>query len=125
MLEILAGFLCGILSAMGFGGGSLLLLYLSWFQGMDHRRAAGVNLLFFLPCALISVIIYLRQGVIQWKETGLLMLFSLLGAIGGACLAQVIDTQILRILFGVLLLGMGFKDLLSAFLRPHKTAKSE
>ena len=49
-------FLCGlgaaVISAWGVGGGTLLLLVMTLFLGVDQRTAQGINLLFFLPTAL-------------------------------------------------------------------------
>ena len=41
----------GVLSAWGVGGGTLLLVCMTLFLGVDHRTAQAVNLLFFLPTA--------------------------------------------------------------------------
>ena len=55
VLPALAGFLMGILSAWGIGGGTLLLLVMTLFLGVDQITAQGVNLLYFLPTAAMAV----------------------------------------------------------------------
>ena len=49
MLDFFIGVISGICSAMGVGGGSILLLYLTAFAGYDQLSAQGINLVFFLP----------------------------------------------------------------------------
>ena len=55
MTDVLLPFLCGlgagILSAWGVGGGTLLLLVMTLFLGVEQTTAQGINLLFFLPTA--------------------------------------------------------------------------
>ena len=51
LLPALAGFGTGILSAWGVGGGTLLLLLMTLFLGVDQTQAQGINLLYFLPTA--------------------------------------------------------------------------
>ena len=46
-----AGFAAGALGAMGLGGGSVLILYLTLCAGLPQLQAQGINLTFFLPCA--------------------------------------------------------------------------
>ena len=42
----------GVLTALGIGGGSLLLLYLTTFAAFSPAEARGISLLFFLSCRL-------------------------------------------------------------------------
>ena len=123
MLDVFVGLAVGILSSMGFGGGSVLLLYLTLIKGIEHKSAAGTNLLFFLPCAILSTILYLKQKMIQWQNLWPLMLSSAVGAAIGSWIAMLIDTNIIRLAFGGLLLVVGFKDLFGGIKNPHKTAK--
>ena len=48
---LLVGIVLGVLSGLGIGGGSLLILWLTFVLGMDHETARGINLLFFVPSA--------------------------------------------------------------------------
>lgn len=99
----------GFLSGLGTGGGSLLILWLTLVQGMDPRQARGVNLLFFLPGAILATFLRRRQGVPFRK---------ILPAICAGCLAAAltsllrVDTALLQKLFGALLLFAGARELL-------------
>jgi len=70
MLNILIGTVSGVVSAMGMGGGTILILCLSLFLGKDQHIAQGANLIFFIPTALVSIFINIKQKLIKWK-TGL------------------------------------------------------
>lgn len=70
-----AGAVTGVLSSFGIGGGTLLLLYLTFFAGFSQQDAQGVNLLYFLPTAGASLPGHLKNGLID-KQSALW---------GGAC----------------------------------------
>ena len=123
MVDIIIGFIVGILSSMGFGGGSILLLYLTLFKQMDQRTGAGINLMFFLPCATLSTVLFIKQKTIEKKVLIPLMLFSAIGAALGAWISMGMDIHILRRGFGIFLLIMGIKNFFSKKENPHTFAK--
>ena len=64
----LAAAICGVLAGMGVGGGSLLILWLTTVMNVDPITARGINLLFFLPAALISTLARIRKGSLPIKK---------------------------------------------------------
>ena len=58
-MNILVGMLTGATASMGLGGGFIQLVYLSVFTEIPQDIAQGINLLFFLPIALLSLVIHL------------------------------------------------------------------
>ena len=48
MLKILTGLISGIVSGTGMGGGTILILILSLFMGIDQHIAQATNLVFFV-----------------------------------------------------------------------------
>ena len=65
VLPLLAGMGCGVLSAWGVGGGTLLLLVMTLFFGVDQAAAQGVNLLYFLPTAAMGLIWHRQNGLLD------------------------------------------------------------
>ena len=53
--EIFAGLLGGIIGGMGMGGGTLTIPILTIFLSFQQLRAQGVNLVAFLPMAIIAI----------------------------------------------------------------------
>lgn len=104
---IITGFLAGTISGMGIGGGALLIPALGIFYGMDQQAAQSINLLYFIPTALVAVFIHRKKGNIQKGGLTKLVLFGLIGAGAGAALALWIDPGLLRKIFGFFLLIMG------------------
>ena len=104
---IVAGFLSGIIGAMGLGGGGVLLIYLAAFMGVEQLKAQGINLLFFIPCALVSVIYNLRKHLVRYKNALCLLAGAIPGLVAGSFLLNGMDTDLLRKLFGGFLIVSG------------------
>lgn len=111
MTEWLLPFLCGlgasILSAWGVGGGTLLLLVMTLFLGVDQRTAQGINLLFFLPTAATALICHARGGYLDKPTLKAAVPAAVIAALAGAWIATALDVELLRRPFGVYLLLSG------------------
>lgn len=102
--------LLGFLTGLGVGGGSLLMLWLTGAAGLDMATARGINLLFFLPGAAVSLLLR-RRGGVPWKKALPAMVCGCLTAGLGTLLSQGLDTALLRKSFGILLLLTGLREL--------------
>lgn len=109
--------LLGFLSGIGVGGGSLLILWLTLVMNMEQGSARNLNLLFFIPCAVISCIFRWKQGTLNFKEILPAVLFGCISAALFSLLGRNLDTAVLKKLFGGLLLIIGIREL---FYRPRK-----
>ena len=119
-MNIIIGLLSGIAASMGLGGGFILLIYLSAFTETSQTIAQGVNILFFLPIALISVIIHFRNKLIDIKTVVKYSVAGLLGAVAGSFLSVYLDTIVLKKLFGVFLIVIGVRELFGKRKQPQK-----
>ena len=121
MLSAVVGFLTGVLASMGLGGGFILVVWLTIFEDVGQRAAQGINLLFFLPIALVSLVFHLKNHLVNKKLVKKIALGGVLGAVIGTYGAQLIDNDLLRKLFAVFLLAFGLRELVSR----RKQDKSE
>ena len=101
------GFGTGILSAWGVGGGTLLLLCMTLFLGVEQREAQAINLLFFLPTAGVSLFFHARNGYLDKEVWRRAALPGAGAALAAALLALRWDPRLLRIPFGLFLLYAG------------------
>ena len=107
LLPMAFGFATGILSAWGVGGGTLLLLCMTLFLGVEQREAQAINLLFFLPTAGISLLFHAKNGYLDgpvWRRAALP---GAAAALLAALLSLRWDPRLLRIPFGLFLLYAG------------------
>lgn len=111
MTGIIVGALSGIIASMGLGGGFVLLIWLTLFQDTAQRTAQGINLLFFLPIAIISIIMHRRAGLIDKKLVMSLIPGGVIGAVLGTIGSQALGNELLRKLYAVFLLAFGLREL--------------
>lgn len=112
-MNIIVGLLTGAAASMGLGGGFILLVYLSIFTSIPQDIAQGINLMFFLPIALLSIIIHIKNKLIDVRLVGKYLIFGLPCAVVGSFIAGIIDVLLLRKLFGAFLLYIGVNQLYS------------
>ena len=111
--DIIAGVLSGILSSMGFGGGGILILYLSLYKNIPQLNAQWINLLFFIPSALLALIFHTRNKLVEWKLAAKMIIFGIIGAGTGYLILNQLDNNILKKIFSVIFILMGIKSLFS------------
>ena len=104
ILPVLAGFCTGILSAGGVGGGTLLLLLMTLFLGVDQSAAMAINLLYFLPTAAMGLLYHRKNGLLEKNVLRAAAPWGTAAAAAGALLSTAVDVSLLRRPFGVYLL---------------------
>lgn len=110
-VSLIVGIILGFLTGLGTGGGSLLVLWLTLAVGMDSAIARTVNLMFFLPAALIATLLRLRKGCIPWRKIILPIIAGSASAGLFAMIGSHLDTSVLEKPFGILLIFMGLREL--------------
>ena len=110
---LLAGLFSGIIGGMGLGGGAVLIIYLTVFQNTEQLKAQGINLLFFIPIALVAVIIYAFKKQIKWRVTLPIAVGGIVGAAAGFFLTDIIGGNFTAKLFGGFLILLGIKEIFS------------
>ncbi len=109
-----AGVVAGIAGALGLGGGSVLLLYLTMFAGVPQRQAQGINLIFFIPCAVVALFMHSRSKLVRWRDALPSAAVGLVGSFGGYAVSGILDESLLRSIFAIFLLVLGVRE----FFRP-------
>lgn len=110
-LPLAVGFGTGILSAWGVGGGTLLLLVMTLFLGVDQVTAQGINLLYFLPTAGVGLLFHRKNGLLEKSVIRAAVPWGIAAAAAGAFIATAVDTALLRKPFGIYLLAAGVATL--------------
>jgi len=111
MLEILIGTISGTITGLGMGGGTILILLLSTFMGLNQHASQATNLIFFVPTSLAAIVTNLRQKNINVKLGVFISSFGIIGAIIGAIISQKIDSGNLRKYFAIFILFIAFNEI--------------
>ena len=111
LIAVAVGLMTGIISGFGIGGGSLLIVYLTTFAAVDQYQAGGINLLYFLCCAPTALISHIRHRRVEWKAVLWCTLTGVVVSAVAAFVAGEFSVDLLRRLFGLLLLYIGVREL--------------
>ncbi len=107
IIDLAAAFAVAVLCGMGVGGGGLFVIYLTLCRSVPQLEAQGINLAFFVASALASLCLHAKKRGIPYKRILPIGAFGALGSLAGSSLAHSVDTSILRVGFGILLIGSG------------------
>lgn len=121
---ILAGILGGIIAGMGMGGGTLTIPILTIFLHFKQINAQGLNLIAFLPTAIIALIIHIKNKLVVFKQTWLLAVVGSVFCIGSAIAANHISNGVLRRLFAIFLIALSIWQLVE-FVKEIKQKKKD
>ena len=115
-LLILFGIFGGILGGMGMGGGTLLIPLLTIFGGLNQIESQAINLIAFIPMAIIVLIIHTKNKLVNFKVSLPLIITGVIFSIIGSILANLTNTLTLKALFGVFLVALGLFQVASLFI---------
>ena len=107
MLSAIVIFFLSLLSGMGVGSAGLLVTFLTLVEQMPQLSAQYVNLLAFIFSAGASLFIHVFRTPLLFKCILFLLPAGLFGSLLGTRLALILPEQLLRRLFGYLLIGVG------------------
>ena len=111
LLTILAGLFSGVVSGMGIGGGAILIPVLTMFLDVEHKVAQCTNLIYFIPTAIASLIVHIKNKSVDFKSALPIIIFGLAGAVAGSCLAVFMSTKLLKKIFAIFLFAMGINQI--------------
>lgn len=102
-----AALFVAVLSGLGVGSGGLFVIWLS-LMGVSATQARGMNLLFFVFSASAALLFHLKNK--RNIDLGLVLYlaaFALLGTVAGGYMGRLIEGDLLRRIFGGLLVLSG------------------
>lgn len=123
-MEIIIGIISGIISGTGMGGGTILIFLLSQISGIEHHKAQAANLIFFIPTAIVAIIINIKNKNIDLKLAIQISILGIIGAIIGAKVAVFTDVNSLKKYFGFFLLIIAIREIYT-FFKNHKKLSIE
>jgi uncharacterized membrane protein YfcA len=116
---LLIGIVAGVASGLfGIGGGVLIVPGLVFLLGFSQHAAIGTSLAILLPpVGIAAVLEYYRHGNVDLKAAFIVAAALLVGAWGGAILANHIKDSYLRLAFGIFVVGLGLYVVFGALRR--------
>ena len=116
-IALLLGAILGFFAGLGIGGGTLLILWLTLVLQTPQPEARAINLLFFIAAAGAVSLVRLKSGKLKINTIIPAIIAGCIAAAIFSFIGRSIDKEILRKIFGILLLATGVRELLY---RPRK-----
>ena len=102
----------GFLAGLGVGGGSLLLIWLTQVAHLPQDQAKILNLLFYLPAAMIAIHFHKKQKRTRPDITRPGILAGCSFAVCVSLLTKNREIESIKTMLGILLIFIGIKELL-------------
>jgi len=114
-LYLLVGLLGGVISGMlGIGGGIVMVPALAFLFGLSQHQAQGTTLALMVPpIGLLAAWTYYKAGFVDIKIAAFICLGFFFGGLVGAKLVVGLPEPVLRKIFGIALLIIAIKMILT------------
>ena len=109
LLGAAAGLVGGI---MGIGGGMIIVPALVLLASLGQHEAQGVSLTVVAITSLVGAVAHYRQGTVRLQTVAWVVPSAVICGVFGAQLATDLDADVLRKVFGVVVLVMSLAMLL-------------
>lgn len=106
LFSALSGFVNGFL---GGGGGVIVVSLLLAVVKLNQKYAQATALLVILPLTVVSAVVYLIKGSVDWIPTLWVTLGVVVGGILGALLLSKLKSNVAKIIFAIVLIAGGVK----------------
>ena len=113
MIEVFTGIISGIVSGLGMGGGTILILIFTIFLNIEQHIAQATNLIFFIPTAIIAIYINKKQKLLDMKTGMIIGISGIFGAVIGSIISNKLDSQNLTRYFGIFLVIITIHEIYS------------
>lgn len=110
-MELLFGLISGVISGMGMGGGTILILLLSLFLNLEQHVAQATNLIFFIPTSIAAIIINIKNKNVNKRIAILISCVGIVGAVIGSIIADKLHSEHLRRYFAIFILIIALHEI--------------
>ena len=104
---VLIAIVSGLFAGMGMGGGTFLIPLVTLLMNTPQNVAQCINLLVFVPMAVVTIIIYVKKKMIDFKNWWIISIPACIVSAVGALIAVNISGDILKIIFGSFIVLIG------------------
>ena len=111
IIGIFAGFASGM---VGIGGGVVIIPALVFFLAMSQHQAQGISIgMMLMPVGFLAAYNYHNSGNFNFKYSAIIGATFIVGAYFGSMVSLNIDTVMMKRIFGVFMLILAIKMIMS------------
>lgn len=110
---ILIGLAAGLCNGLfGAGGGIIVVPSMVHFLGVGEHDSHATAISIILPLALISSVVYFRNGFFALDKALMVAAGGVIGGIAGACLLHRVPSRWLRKIFAIFIIAAALRMIL-------------
>ena len=115
----LAGIVGGLIGGMGMGGGTLLIPILTFIFNIAQKNAQAINLICFVPMAIIALIIHCKNNLVKFDGLLPLVISAVASSIGAVFLLKLVKSDLQTKLFGGFLILLAISRFYNLITKPN------
>lgn len=110
LIAVIGGIFVGFVNGFfGGGGGMIVVPLLIFLLNLPEKEAHATAIFVILPLSIVSSIIYIVKGNIDYIQLLWSSIGFIVGGGMGALLLKKIDNKVIRIIFSVIMVGAGVR----------------
>ena len=106
VLYVVFGVISGVVGGMGMGGGTVLIPLLSFLKTVPQHVAQAVNLIAFIPMAVVAIIFHIKNRLIDFGGILYVILPGVAFAAVFSYIAENLSGDVLQRIFGGFLIAL-------------------
>ena len=118
---IVVSIVSAILAGMGIGGGSLFVIFSTLFLNFDQKYAQLLNLIMFIAVGISATISNLKDKKVDFKIVKKCICFLILGSLIGSYVFAKVNSETLKMWFGIFLVCIGIYEIITSLINIKKT----
>lgn len=112
IIGLIGGLFVGFLNGFfGGGGGMIVVPLLIFLLKLPEKNAHATAIFVILPLCVVSSIIYIINGSMDWWQLLYSTIGFIVGGVAGALLLKKLNNKVLRIIFAIIMVIAGVKML--------------
>ena len=101
ILAYLSGILIGAVNGLFGAGGGIIAVPILRKAGLDHKQSHANAVAVILPVSILSGVLYLLEGKVQFSDVSPYILWGLIGSVLGTLVLKKISPLWLGRIFGI------------------------
>ena len=112
MFLAFVGAVSGIVSGLGMGGGTILIIILTNLFNYNQHVAQASNILFFIPTSIAAIWIHIKNKNFDKKIAMKMIPIGIVGGLIGAYISGKTNAENLKKYFGIFLFIVGVYEII-------------
>lgn len=108
-LSYFSGFFAGIVNGFLGAGGGMIIVPMLVKSGLDRKQAHATSVCIILPICIFSAYMYISSGKVTINDALPYLIWGVLGSIIGSIILPKINQNLLRKIFGILLIWASYR----------------